>query len=48
MICPPCALAADVQPEGHPATTCRDHAIPGHGCTCQHNTVRDEPENEGP
>lgn len=47
MICPPCALAADlgltthitpdgVERPGHNPAACRDHAVQPHGCPCQH------------
>lgn len=40
MICPPCSFAADIGLGPHEPTVCRDHAIPGHGCTCQHGAPR--------
>lgn len=53
MICQPCADEADLvsfrnvvspdspTPKRHAPAVCRDAAIPGRGCTCQHGGIRD-------
>lgn len=45
MICPPCSGEADliqqlgIEPNAHDPAICRDAALNGHGCPCEHGHI---------